>query len=286
MGKTPQKNRNVVVKTQFNINGSRGKDAGAFISDYVARDSATDVSTAYVPIEGVPIEQGDGVTFTLREGAISRQDTLALAAHVQTLHKEGDRAIEQMVLSFDPAYLVERGIVSEDAMILARGGYRYNYDDVRIRHAVQQGMMAMIENEGYYDGNMVAAIQSDTLHLHVHAVVYENHEQIARKYGREERGVIRQSSLNRLLHRMDEDLKQTQAQGLVVTQRHLSPQELPDVNHYEMDVQDEDVAFVNRYLEILQEQEREEALRQKIDGVAEDIVEDITEDIESQYKER
>lgn len=279
MGKTPQKSRNVVVKTQFNINGSRGKNAGAFISDYVARDSATDVSTAYRPWDDIPMEQGDGVAFTLREGAISRAETLGLAAHVQTLHEQGNRAIEQMVLSFDPVYLVERGIVSDDVMIMARGGYRYNYDDVRIRHAVQQGMSAMIENEGYYDGNMVAAIQSDTLHLHVHAVVYENHEQIARKYGREERGILRQSSLNRLLYHMDEDLKNTQVQGLAVTQRNLSPVILNDVNLPSMDMQDADVAFVNRYLEILQEREREEALHQKVDAIADDLVDDIDTNI-------
>ena len=105
------RNRNIVVKSQFNINGSRGKDAGKFVSDYVSRDSATDTSMAYVPdLNTVPVE-GDGVAFTLDSTAISRAETLRLADHIQELHEQGNRAIQQMVISFDPEYLVELGVL-------------------------------------------------------------------------------------------------------------------------------------------------------------------------------
>ncbi len=39
--------------------------------------------------------------------------------------------------------------------------------------------VALVDNEGYRDGRAIAAIQHDTSHLHVHAVVYENAEAIS-----------------------------------------------------------------------------------------------------------
>ena len=158
MGKIPKRTQSVVVKTQFNINGSRGKQVGQFISDYVARDAATDPCTAYLPPVDRPMEQGDGVAFTIHSTAISRQETLDLAAEVQTLFEEGNRAIEQLVISFAPDYLIEQGIVPDGMSFLDRGSYRYNYDDVRLRHAVQAGISAMLENDGYYNGNMLSLI--------------------------------------------------------------------------------------------------------------------------------
>ena len=82
MGKTPRRNRDIVVKTQFNIGGSRGKSVRGFIADYVARGAATDPSLGYLPPTDRPVEEGDGVAFTLNRTAISKQETLALADHV------------------------------------------------------------------------------------------------------------------------------------------------------------------------------------------------------------
>lgn len=278
MAKAPKRNRNIVVKTQFNIHGSRGKDVSSFISDYVARDAATDASMAYLPPVDRPMELGDGVAFTLDATAISKQETLRLAAKVQTLHEEGDRAIQQLVISFAPEYLVKQGIVPEGIPILDKGDYRYNYDDVRLRHAVRAGIHAMIENDGYYDGNMVAAIQSDTLHLHVHAVVYENAAKIARKRGREERGMLRESSLGRLTYHIDRHLESTKDLRVVPTQRLLTPEYLDDGKRYEFTATEADLSFVNRYLELLQQLEREKALQKE--QVSDELVDDLLADLD------
>ena len=275
MGKSPKRTKNVIVKTQFNINGSRGKDAGKFISDYVTREHAADVSSAYIPPYNQPPVPGDGVAFTLDQSAISRQETLDIATHVQTLHAEGNRAIEQLVISFSPDYLIEQNLVPKDIAIHAKGAYQYNYDDVRMRHAVRVGIAAMIEQEGYYDGNMVASIQSDTLHLHVHAVIYENGETIGRMRGEEERGVLRQSSLNRLIYHIDQTLAETKVMDIVPTHRLLTPEYLPQATMYTSpNITEADVSFVNRYLQLLQEQERERLLRKEvdIDEIAEEII--------------
>lgn len=280
MASAPKRGRNIVVKSQFNINGSRGKDVGSFISDYVAREDATDASMAYVPDNRRIPESGDGVAFTLDSTAISKQETLRLASHVQTLHEQGNRAIQQLVISFAPEYLVEQGLVPEGLPIMRNGDYKYNYDDIRLRHAIRAGIHAMIENEGYYDGNMVAAIQSDTLHLHVHAVIYEDFHKIARKYGKEERGIIRESSLSRLTFHIDRELQSTLDLSVVPTQRLLSPEILESPRKIsKVEYTQADVSFVDDYLRLLLEQEREEALSREgvIDEIADSIVIDGNE---------
>lgn len=205
-----KRNRNIVVKSQFNINGSRGKHVGGFITDYVSRPEATSPSAAYIPSPThIPV-QGDGVSFTLDQTALTRQETLDIAEHVEELHQSGKRAIQQMVISFDPEYLVEQRVVDPAAQILKRGDYAGNYDDVRLRHAVRQGFYGLLDNDKYTDGKMIAVIQHDTTHLHVHAVLYEDGDDIGRKHGREERGVIKESSLNQLAHNIDRELTRTQ----------------------------------------------------------------------------
>ena len=144
MGK---RNRDIVIKTQFNINGSRGKSVKNFIAGYVTRDAATDASISWIPPVDRPPIQGDGVAFTMDATAISRDETLALADHVEELFQQGDRAIQQMVFSFSPEYLEKSGIVPEGIDILQKGAYQYKYDDVRIRHAIQAGVHAMCEHE-------------------------------------------------------------------------------------------------------------------------------------------
>lgn len=276
MGKTPRRNRDIVVKTQFNIGGSRGRSVRGFIADYVARGAATDPSMSYLPPTDRPVEEGDGVAFTLNRTAISKQETLALADHVEELFQQGDRAIQQMVFSFDPQYLADQGLVPSDLSVLEKGGYKYNYDDIRLRHCVQAGVSALLENEGYYDGEMVAAIQSDTYHLHVHAVVYEDGSKYTRKHGKEERGVLKESSLNRLSHAMDRYLENTKDLSCVPTQRMLLPESIPEQKPEEISMEQVNTAFVDKYLMLLEAQEREQALRGMVsDRQVEEMLDDV-----------
>lgn len=256
MAKVPKRNANIVTKTQFNINGSRGKDVGGFITDYVAREDATNASMAYIPPVNRPIQAGDGVAFTLNNTAISKEETISIAEKVQDYHDRGGRAIEQMVISFSPEYLVEQGIVPEGIEIHHSGDYRYNYDDIRLRHAVRSGIHSMIENENYHNGNMVAAIQSDTLHLHAHAVVYEDFPEVGRKYGGEERGMIRESSLERLAYEIDRELNQSKCLDIVPTQRLLTPEIMERQEPKVVDLVSVEQNFVDHYLRILAEKER------------------------------
>ena len=281
MGKTPKRDRDIVIKTQFNIHGSRGKNVGHFISDYVARDAATDASLAYLPPTDRPMEQGDGVAFTLDSTAISKQETLDLADHVQEIFERGDRAIEQVVISFSPEYLVKQGIVPDGVPVMDRGDYKYNYDDVRLRHGISAGVHAMLENDGYYNGNMVAAIQSDTMHLHVHAVIYEDGNRFTRFHGKEERGMLKESSLNRLAHGIDRYVESTKDLSCVPTQRFLTPEWIDDGKRDAVEDLPVDTEYIDQYLMLLEQQEREEALRK---ALTEETLDVLQRSMESETK--
>lgn len=258
------KNRgnNIVVKSQFNISGSRGKSVKPFITNYVSRDSACDPSTAYISPTGV-IEHGDGVGFTLDQTAISREEVLRIADDVERFFQEGDRAIQQMVISFSHDYLVEQGIVDKDAVIMKRGDYRHQYDDVRLRHAVRSGVQAMVDLEGYRDPQMVAAVQHDTLHLHVHAVVYENYHETSpnRQRGKEERGMIKPSSFNQLTYEMDRKLTNTK-RSEIPNEKKLRAEHYvaPEPQRSDIVV---DMTSWTRYLEIMMQLEKERKEREE-----------------------
>lgn len=249
-----KRSRDVVIKSQFNINGSRGKSVKDFIAGYVTRDAATDASLAWMlPVDRPPVK-GDGVAFTLDATAISRDETLALADHVEELFQRGDRAIQQMVFSFSPNYLVDSGIVPDGVDVLQKGAYKYKYDDIRLRHAVQAGVHAMCENEKYCNPQMAAAIQSDTMHLHVHAVVWEDGARYSRRRGKEEKGVIKGSSLNRCSSQIKRSLESTKDLSCVPTQQFLTP--------YYLGEQEEpffvrEPEFVNEYQRLLEEMTKE-----------------------------
>lgn len=251
------RNRNIVIVSQFNINGSRGKDAGKFISDYVSRDSATDASTAYVPNPLTPPVQGDGVAFTLDRSFITRDETLEIADHVQNLHQTGTRAIQQMVISFDPDYLVKQGIVGEDTTIIRKGDYRNEYDDVRLRHAVRSGLQSLIDREGYRDGKAIACIQWDTRHLHVHAVVYEDAQKIGRVRGKEEKGVIKASSFNQLTYDVERYLNYSKTPYQTPSAKKLLPTGFIEDNTREKaPIVAIEPVYVNEFLRIIEERKR------------------------------
>lgn len=249
-----RRNRDIVITSQFNINGSRGESVRDFIAGYVTRDAATEASVSWVPPVDRPAVKGDGVAFTLDSTAISREETLALADHVEELFKRGDRAIQQMVFSFSPEYLERSGIVPEGIDILERGAYRHRYDDVRLRHAVQAGVHAMCEHEKYCNPQMAAAIQSDTMHLHVHAVVWEDGMDYSRRRGREEKGVLKGGSLARCSSQMKRSLESTRDLSCIPTEQFLTPYWLGE----EVEpVFVQEPGFLDRYRQLLEEMEEE-----------------------------
>lgn len=148
----------------------------------------------------------------------------------------GNRAIQQLVISFDHNYLIETGVISRDTSVLTKGDYVGQYDDILLRHAIRSGVQDLIDHEGYRDAKMIAALQDDTTHLHAHVVIYESSE-LARKRGKEERGVIKDSSFSKLsdgIHLvLDKHKKLTvtpQKLSIQRSERELSFDHVDDVN--------------------------------------------------------
>jgi hypothetical protein len=131
----------------------------------------------------------------------------------------------------------------------------------------------MVDLEGYRDPQMVAAIQHDTLHLHVHVVVYENYPELSRMKGKEERGVIKPSSFNQLTHDIDRHLTLTKGSNVpnerkLVPEKKASPKPLPELPQVDM------TPWL-RYIEIFKEMEeaRKEAEEKSLE---EEVVETQT----------
>lgn len=283
-----KRNRNMVVKSQFSINGSRGKSPASFILDYVTRQDAVESSTAY---GGIKKEAGDGVALTLHASSVPRSTVEAIAREVESFHDTGKRAIQEMVVSFEHDYLVEKGLIDEDLIIQNKGDYRGHYDDVRLRYALMDGFQAMVDHENYRKPHMVAAIQDDTLHLHAHAVVYERAENPGRMRGYEEKGVLKESSFATLTHEIDRSLDRSRS--VLVTSSKLLNRKREEKEHQALDMglinESSILDHLSFYQQLLKAVKEEELLLEEIeDEVFEDFeenVEEVEEIVESSDRE-
>lgn len=202
------RNNNIVIKSQFNINGSRGKSVKKFIVDYVSRETATKGMYGYKN-PNVHSVEGDGVCFTFSESAITRDKVYKIADHVEDRFLNDNRAIQQLVISFDSNYLREMNVVDNKQDYLLKGDYEDNYDDVRLRHVIRKGIREIAERDGFREPKMIGTIQYDTNHLHSHVVLYEDSDVVGRKRGREEKGVIKSKSFEYGALEMDRVLERT-----------------------------------------------------------------------------
>lgn len=205
-----RRNRNIVVKSQFNIAGSRGKSVKPFITQYVSRESAVKPVLGYHPNTST-YEVGDGSCFTFNKTAISRDNVLKIADHVEDLFLSNKRAIQQMVISFDSDFLREMNVVDPSVSVLKKGDYEDNYDDIRMRYVIRQGVREIADRDGYNEPKMIGTIQHDTHHIHAHVVLYDDGEEYGRKRGREEKGKIKSSSFAYGTQEMERVLERTKS---------------------------------------------------------------------------
>lgn len=205
-----KRNRNIVVKSQFNIAGSRGKSIKPFITQYVSRENAVKPVLGYHPNTST-YEIGDGSCFTFNKTAISRDNVLQIADHVEDLFLTNKRAIQQMVISFDSDFLREMNVVDDRLNVLSKGDYEDNYDDVRLRYVVRQGVREIADRDGYNEPKMIGTIQHDTHHIHAHVVLYDDAKEYGRKRGREEKGKIKSSSFAYGTQEMERVLERTKS---------------------------------------------------------------------------
>lgn len=144
----------------------------------------------------------EGVGFSLNNVVLSRQDANVLADQCQQAYDRG-ATVKQMVISFDTSYLKENGILDESVEEpVRRGGFRNNVDQYRLRKAVMDGMESMLDQTTMHVPEMVAAIQTDTGHVHVHISVWDNDPKV-----KDDRGMVNENQKDALRNGLDYSLK-------------------------------------------------------------------------------
>lgn len=184
--------------------GSRGGSIGNYILQYVTREAATEtLSPVQVNEDGSisrfnhryrlreettnrlkseergisavkelkdefrEIDLLSGRSFGNRGVSLSEETLRYSSGIIQQSFDEG-RVANKMILSFTEEYLKEHQIVDAQYQHQGRGGYKGNIDQLKLRHAVINGMDKMMNAGGWSDPEWVASIQLDTNQVHVH----------------------------------------------------------------------------------------------------------------------
>lgn len=144
----------------------------------------------------------EGVGFSLNEISLSRAESNVLADECQQAYDRG-ATVKQMVISFDTQYLKDNGILDSTVEEpIRRGALRNNVDQYKLRKSVMDGMESMLDQTTMHDPQMVAAIQTDTAHVHVHISVWDNDPKV-----KDDRGKINEKQKDALRNSLDYSLK-------------------------------------------------------------------------------
>jgi hypothetical protein len=202
--------RDVVIVNEFSVPlptrnsrgraGSRGSTPGDYVTQYMARDMATeplapirrqrtdDFILRYMARENatesvdvrdkgtlkkkMAAAQGEGgVAFGYGQVSLSHDQLQAASADIQQLFESG-HTVMKTVLSFDQEYLRRHKIIPEDFVCEKRGDYRGHLDQMKLRLALMHGLKRM-GHALYDDLRYVAVIQVDTEHVHCHLAMVD-----------------------------------------------------------------------------------------------------------------
>lgn len=157
----------------------KGQRLDAYMTRYMAREDA--VETMEV-LEGPDaprrlkrqmkrsIKSG-GVSFGYGSTSLSHEELVAASDDIQEQFDSGSTAMK-LVMSFSHDYMKRTGIVDEDFELKARGDYRGNIDQMKLRMGIMRGIERM--ERSYYDElRYVGVIQVDTNHVHAHLVMVD-----------------------------------------------------------------------------------------------------------------
>lgn len=198
--------QSIVVVNQYSVpqpdgGGSRGSTPGSYVTRYMARAQATeslapirrlraeDFITRYMARESAVERTGasrhevktamkqaqgeGGVAFGYGSVSLSDEQLKTASRDIQR-HFENGKTVLKTVLSFDEAYLKQRGIVEQDFHCAHRGDYRGHIDQMKLRMAIMHGLDRMSSGSGGFDDlRYVGVIQVDTEHVHCHLAMVD-----------------------------------------------------------------------------------------------------------------
>lgn len=189
--------KSIVVVNEYTIKnasgkGSRGSSPSNYITNYMARDKATETLT---PVR--LLEQEDYILrYMSREDAVEKlDDREVVKPEMKSMQKYGGLAfgydsislsdeklkqaskdiqknfdngktVMKTILSFDEDYLRENKIIDSDFSCNKRGDYRGNIDQMKLRMAIMNGMLKF--SRDYDDLQYIGVLQVDTEHVHCH----------------------------------------------------------------------------------------------------------------------
>lgn len=228
------------VKSQKTGKGSRGSTPGGYVTQYMARELATetlapirrrrtdDFILRYMARESATEQavsrpdvkarikgsQGaGGVAFGYGQVSLSHDQLKDASSDIQNYFDNG-HTVMKTVLSFDQEYLRKHGIIPEDFICEKKGDYRGQLDQMKLRMAVMRGLERM-QSVHYDDLRYVGVIQVDTEHVHCHLAMVDAGKGAKTKDGTQ-RGKIGAPAKSLLRRSMDAWLDEKQ------TVRHMS----------------------------------------------------------------
>lgn len=121
-----------------------------------------------------------GAAFGHNGVSLSDEQLRADSANLQELF-DGGRVVLKTVLSFEHDYLVQMGCVPEGMDLRsdgrpARGGYRGNLDQLKLRLAIMEGLAQMERVGSFGSLRYVGVIQVDTSNVHCHLAMVDTGE--------------------------------------------------------------------------------------------------------------
>lgn len=144
-----------------------------YILNYMARDGAAESvdSVDSLKQDFRDLQGYGGKAFGYGSVSLSEAKLKEASRDIEKNFKQG-KTVLKTVLSFDEAYLKEKGLVDPDFEVIHRGDYRGNLDQLKLRMAIMNGLDKMSRH--YDDLKYVGVIQVDTYHVHCHLALFDN----------------------------------------------------------------------------------------------------------------
>lgn len=150
----------------------RLNDLDSFITRYMAREEATEVAESVPKLKKSfqKSQKYGGVAFGYGDVSLSDAKFRFASRDIQRNFDNG-KTVMKTVLSFTEDYLKENGLVDKDFMLYRKGDYRGNLDQMKLRMAIMNGIKKMSRN--YDDLQYIGVIQVDTKHVHCHLAMVD-----------------------------------------------------------------------------------------------------------------
>lgn len=162
----------------------RQYDNEDYVLRYMARRDAVDIAQTVSDVtNGISAVDGySGIAFGYGSVSLSDAKLRYAASDIQQAFDNG-KAVMKTVLSFDDGYLKENGLVDESFEAGARGCYKGNLDQMKLRMSIMNGLSKM--SRLYDNLQYVGVIQVDTEHVHCHLCMVDKGVGHLDKHGRQ-----------------------------------------------------------------------------------------------------